>query len=64
MSIQEKIDNAKPTSWPAEGLSAWELKILILKAELKILSLKGQIAFLKILKILRERRKDHGTTEV
>jgi hypothetical protein len=64
MSIQEKIDNAKPTSWPAEGLSTWEIKILIFKAELKIWSLKSQIAWLKFIKRIRERRNNHGTTEV
>lgn len=64
MSIQEKIDNAKPTSWPAEGLSTLEIRILIFEANMKILALKGQIAWLKALKILRERRNNHDTTEI
>lgn len=64
MSIQEKIDNAKPTSWPAEGLSIQRLKFRIFKADLRILYLKSKIAWLKTLKRIRERRINNGTTEV
>lgn len=29
MSIQNKINNARPTSWPAEGLPRWWVKFII-----------------------------------
>lgn len=29
MSIQNKINNARPTSWPAEGLPRWWVRFII-----------------------------------
>ena len=35
MSIQEKIDNAKPTTWPSDGISKWRVRLIVLFAKLK-----------------------------
>ena len=35
MSIQEKIDNAKPTTWPADGIPKWRVRLIVFFAKLK-----------------------------
>lgn len=36
MSIQNKINNARPTSWPAEGLPRWWVRFIVWREKRKV----------------------------
>ena len=35
MSLQEKINNAKPSSWLMDGIPKWKVKVIIWWAKMK-----------------------------
>jgi len=35
MSIEEKITNAKPTTWPADDMPKWQVRLIVWWAKLK-----------------------------
>lgn len=35
MSLEEKIKQAKPSDWLADGIPKWKVKLIILTAKLK-----------------------------
>lgn len=36
MSLEEKLKNAKKTTWPADGITKWQVFLLIRSAKLKV----------------------------
>lgn len=36
MSIENKIKNAKPTDWLAEGIPKWQIRLIVFWAKLKV----------------------------
>ena len=40
MSLQDKIKNAKSTTWPAEGIPKWKVKLIMKWAVFKVKVIK------------------------
>lgn len=42
MSLEEKIKNAKKTTWVTDGIPKWKVKLIVFMARLKVkVKLKG-----------------------